>query len=336
MAREPSDPPTVTDIYRARARLAGRVTRSPLLPSAHLASRCGAEVLLKLETTQPSGAFKLRGATNAVLGLASETRARGVITASTGNHGRAVAWAARAVGIPCTVCLSRLVPANKVAAVRELGAEVLHSGEDQDAAVVEALRLAAERGLGYIPPFDHPDVIAGQGTIGLELMEDAPHLDTLLVPLSGGGLISGVALAVKAINPRIRVIGVSPERGAAMAASLRAGRPVNVPEEATIADSLGGGIGLDNRYTLALTQRLVDEVLQVSEDEIADAMRELYRYDHLVTEGAAAVGAAVLARGAVPGGGRAVATVVTGNNVDMDHFTRIVSEIGPHGGTHPD
>lgn len=318
-------PPSVAGIYRARARIAGRVTRSPLIPSAYIGRRCNADVLLKLENTQPSGAFKLRGAVNSLLSLSPEARQQGVVTASTGNHGRALAWAARAEGVPCTVCLSRLVPENKASAVRELGAEVVRIGNDQDAAVAEALRLSAEQGLNYVPPFDHPDVITGQGTIGVELLEDAPDLDTVIVPLSGGGLIAGVALAVKAISPRIRVIGVSPERGAAMLASLRAGRPVDVKEEPTLADSLGGGVGLANRYTFALTRRLVDEVIQVSEGEIARGMRDLYRHDHLVVEGAAAVGAALLARCNVPGGGKRVATIITGNNVDMEQFTRIVT-----------
>lgn len=327
MATEEFEPPSAVDVYRARARLGGHVARTPLQPSARLARLGGAKsVLLKLETAQPSGAFKLRGATNALLTLDPDVRARGVVTASTGNHGRAVAWAARAQAIPCTVCLSALVPENKAEAVRELGAEVVRIGDDQDAAVAEALRLANAQGLGYIPPFDHPAVIAGQGTLGLELMEDAPELDTLLIPLSGGGLLAGVALAAKAINPSIRIVGISPQRGAAMIESLRAGRPIEVAEEATLADSLGGGIGLENRYTFALTRRLVDDLVQVSEQEIAQAMRELYRHERLITEGAAAVGAAVLARGSVPGDGRRVAVIVTGNNVDMDQFTRIINQ----------
>ncbi|AOU97096.1 hydroxyectoine utilization dehydratase EutB [Acidihalobacter yilgarnensis] len=319
--------PTPADVYRARARIAGRVARTPLLSSPRLARACGADtVSLKLEMLQLSGAFKLRGATNALLALAPEVCARGVVTASTGNHGRALAYAARAEGVACTVCLSGLVPENKAAAVRELGAEVVRTGDDQDAAVAEALRLAAEHGFSYIPPFDHAEVIAGQGTIGLELLEDAPDLDTVIVPLSGGGLLAGVALIVKAINPAVHIVGVSPERGAAMIESLRAGYPVEVAEEGTLADSLGGGIGLDNRHTFALVRGLVDEVVQVSEGEIAAAMRGLYRHERLVTEGAAAVGAALLARGGVPGGGGRVAALITGNNVDMDAFTRLVRE----------
>ncbi|WP_455380226.1 hydroxyectoine utilization dehydratase EutB [Acidihalobacter prosperus] len=316
------------DIYRARSRIAGRVSHTPLVASPRLARLSGAQsVWLKLETVQPSGAFKLRGATNALLSLDANKRARGMVTASTGNHGRAVAWAARAEGVPCTVCLSSLVPDHKVTSIREIGAKIIRVGDDQDAAVEEALRLAHDSGANYIPPFDHPEVIAGQGTLGLEFLEDMPDLDILLVPLSGGGLIAGIALIAKAINPDITIIGISPERGAAMIASLRQGKPVEVVEEPTLADSLGGGIGLDNQYTFPLVQALVDDVYQVSEDEIATAMRDLYRHERIITEGAAAVGAAILARGELFGQGRQIGTIITGNNVDMDLFTRIVSNL---------
>lgn len=300
-----------------------------MLESPRLAELCGAHrVRLKLETLQPSGSFKLRGATNALLALAPEVRQRGVVTASTGNHGRAVAWAARSAGIPCTVYLSRLVPANKQVAIRELGAEVICGGDDQSAAIAQARDRAAGLGLTYLPPFDDPDIIAGQGTIGLEFVEDAADLDTLLIPLSGGGLLAGIALAAKTINPAIQVIGISPEGGAAMIASLQSGHPVEVHEVPTLADSLGGGIGLDNRHTFRLVQRLVDEVVQVSEHEIAHAMSDLYRHERLVVEGAAAVGAALMARGRLPGGGRQVVTVITGNNVDMNQFHHIVGAAG--------
>lgn len=316
------------DIYRARSRITGRVTHTPMVASARLARLSGARsVWLKLETVQPTGAFKLRGATNALLSMDVNKRSRGVVTASTGNHGRALAWAARAEGIPCTVCLSNLVPEHKVTAIRDVGADIVRVGNDQDAAVAEALRLAIDFGVNYIPPFDHPQVIAGQGTLGLEFLEDMPDLDILLVPLSGGGLIAGIALIAKAINPNITIIGVSPERGAAMITSLQQGSPVEVLEEPTLADSLGGGIGLDNQYTFPLVQALVDDVYQVSEDEIAAAMRDLYRHERIITEGAAAVGSAMLARGELFGKGKQIGTIITGNNVDMDLFTRIVSNL---------
>jgi threonine dehydratase len=193
----------------------------------------------------------------------------------------------------------------------------------QDDAQREAARLVAERGMAMVPPFDDAAVIAGQGTLGLELMEDAPDTAMVLVPLSGGGLIAGVALAVKTLNPAARVVGVSMERGAAMAASLGAGRPVEVEEQPTLADSLGGGIGLDNALTFAMVRALVDEVVLVSEAEIAEAVRAAYREHGEVIEGAAAVGLAALAAGKVrPAGPTAV--VLTGRNIDMALHRRLV------------
>ncbi|MDX5351052.1 MAG: hydroxyectoine utilization dehydratase EutB [Paracoccaceae bacterium] len=291
------------------------VLRSPLIPAA-LSDRIGVDVLLKLETLQPTGAFKLRGATNAVSRLTGDEARRGVVCCSTGNHGRAVAHAARARGIPATVCLSSLVPQVKVDAVAALGARVVRHGASQDEAQVMADRLSAEEGLVALPPFDHPHVIAGQGTIGLELLEDRPDLDTVLVPLSGGGLLAGIAVALKALKPSVRVIGLSMERGAAMAASLNAGQPVEVPELPTLADSLGGGIGLANRHTFALCRDLVDDVILLTEAEIYQGMRWMLLRERMVVEGAAAVGAAALLAGKVHPRGP-TALIVSGQNVDM-------------------
>ena len=223
-------------------------------------------MLLKLESLQPVGAFKLRGAVNALSHLPPDTP--GVTCCSTGNHGRALAFAARARGLRAVVCMSSLVPATKVDAIRALGAEVRITGRSQDDAAAESRRLAETEGLAEIPPFDDAHVIAGQGTAGLELMEDRPDLATVLVPLSGGGLAAGVALAVKAANPAARVIGVSMDRGAAMHAAFAAGRPVPVEEVESLADSLGGGLGADNRLTYALCRALLDDILLVTEAEI--------------------------------------------------------------------
>ena len=243
---------------------------------------------------------------------------------STGNHGRAVAYASSLAGVRATVCMSNLVPENKVRAIRDLGAEVLIRGESQDEAGEEVRRLVSEEGLAYIPPFDHADVIAGQGTVGLELLEDFPELEHALVPLSGGGLTGGIAIVLKAASSGIRVTGVSMERGPAMYLSQQAGRPVAVREETSLADSLGGGIGSDNRFTFALVRDLVDDMILVSEKEIAEGMRFLYREEALVTEGAAAAGvAALLSNKAKPEGNTAL--VVSGRNVDMNDFTRIVT-----------
>ena len=317
--------PTLRDVYAARRRIAGRVQRTPLVPAPALSRRHGAEIRLKLDNMQDTGAFKQRGATNAVANLPAEARARGVVAVSTGNHGRAVAHAAQQTGTRAVICLSRLVPAVKVAAIRDLGAEVRIHGESQDAAEEEAKRLVREDGMAWIPPFDHPDVIAGQGTMGLEILEDWPAVETLLVPLSGGGLIAGLALVAKTLNPAIRVVGISMENGAAMADSLKAGKPVAVREVPSLADSLGGGIGLDNRYTFAMTRDLVDEVLVVSEDEIAEALRALYHEERLIAEGACVVGLAAVMAGRLDLRGARTVLPITGRNLDMTLFTRLMT-----------
>lgn len=312
------------DVYAARRRIAGTAVATPLVPSPAQSARAGAEVLLKLETTQPTGAFKLRGAANAIVALTADERARGVVCCSTGNHGRAVAYAARAAGVRAVVCLSSLVPGGKVEAVAALGAEVRRVGRSQDEAQLEVDRLRAEQGMIEIPPFDHPHVIAGQGTIALELFEQRPDLETIVVPLSGGGLVGGIALAAKAIHPGVRIVAVSMERGAAMAASLAAGRPVAVEEVASLADSLGGGIGLDNRWTFGLCRELVDEVILLSEAEIYRGMRALFLDDRIVCEGACAVGVAAVLAGKLRLAGP-TAMIVSGRNVDMAQFERVAT-----------
>ncbi|AUC12285.1 hydroxyectoine utilization dehydratase EutB [Agrobacterium pusense] len=308
-------PVSLAAIEQAAGRLAGQVERTPLVRSDNLSERCGHPVHLKLETLQPIGAFKLRGAMNAIFSLDDEARKRGLVTASTGNHGRAVAYAAEKLGIPATICMSELVPTNKVEAIRALGADIRIVGRSQDDAQEEVERLTRSRGLTAIPPFDHSDVVAGQGTIGLEVVEDMPELATILVPLSGGGLAGGIAVAVKALKPRARVVGISMERGAAMHASVKAGRPVSVQEEETLADSLGGGIGLANRVTFALCQALLDDIVLVSEDEIAAGIRHAAHEEGLRVEGAGAVAFAAVLSGKVNISGP-TAIIVSGENID--------------------
>ena len=315
---------TRDDIGEARARIEGRVARTPLGASPSLSARCGVPVCLKLETRQTTGSFKLRGALNAVLALDEAARRRGLVTASTGNHGRALAHAARETGARAVVCMSALVPKNKVDAVKALGAEVRIVGRSQDDAQVEVARLVREEGLTEIPPFDHPDVIAGQGTAGLEIVEALSEVETVLVPLSGGGLAAGVAAAVKGRRPATRVIGVSMARGAAMAASLAAGKPVETEEVETLADSLGGGIGLDNRLTFTMCRDLLDGVMLLSEDEIAAGVRHAFQEEDEVVEGAGAVGIAALLAGKVEPRGPAVA-LVSGRNIDAGLHADIVA-----------
>lgn len=325
----PAEMPGLEDIRATRAAIAGHVMRTPLVPSPSLSRVTGGNVFLKLESLQPTGAFKLRGATARLLALSEADRARGVVTMSTGNHGRGLAFAAHRLGVRAVICMSTLVPENKVRAIAEAGAEVRIVGKSQDEAEVEAKRLRDDQGMTMVQPFDDPHVIAGQGTIGLELTEDLPEIDTVLVPLSGGGLIAGIALALEALSPRTRVVGVSMERGAAMYESLHAGHPVAVEEEASLADSLGGGIGLDNAYTFAITRRLVEEVLLVSEEEIARAMAHGYWNDRLIGEGGGVVGQAALLAGKIRRPAGTTVCILSGNNVDMHLFSEIAAAHAP-------
>jgi len=311
-------PVTLGDIRAADARIRAHVKVTPMRADPVLAG-----VLLKQEYRQHTGAFKLRGATNAVLSLSPDALTRGVVTASTGNHGRALAHAARAAGGRAVVCLSHLVPANKVQAIRDLGAEVRITGQSQDEAMQEVARAVADEGLTEVPPFDHRDVVAGQGTLGLEILADCPIPYAVLIPLSGGGLASGVAMAVRALSPQTRIIGLSMQRGAAMASSLDAGHPVEVTELPTLADSLGGGIGLANRVTFAMCRALLDEVILLSEAEIAAAMRHIHAVTGDMVEGGGAVGVAAILSGRVAAQENTVC-ILSGENVAADAFARVL------------
>lgn len=310
-------PLTMAQIIGARRRIAGIAMRTPLRRSEVLSRRCGVPVYLKIETMQPTGTFKIRGAASQILALGDTERRAGVITVSTGNHGRAVAYVARALGIRCVVCLSSLVPTNKISAIAALEAEVDVGGPDQDAAYARATARAAADGLTLVPPFDHPAVIAGQGTIALEIAEDMSPVGTNLVPLSGGGLIGGIAVVAKALDPATQIIGISSARSPAMLESLKAGRPITVEEKPSLADSLGGGIGLDNAFTFPIVRNLVDQVRVVDDEEISDAIRFAFETERLVLEGAGAAGIAALLGtppGLLPG---PIVAVATGDNIDL-------------------
>ena len=314
---------SLAHILSARRTLRGVADATPFVPSPFMTKAAGQDFLLKLENMQPIGAFKLRGAMNAVMALSEGTA--GVTCCSTGNHGRGVAYAAGLRGIRAVICMSELVPQAKVDGIRALGAEVRIKGRSQDEALAESLRLVKEDGLVEISPFDDPHVIAGQGTSGLEMLEARPDLHTILVPLSGGGLAAGVALAAKSINPDIRVIGVSMDRGAAMHLSIAAGHPVEVEEVASLADSLGGGIGMQNRLSFPLCRDLLDDTVLVTEDEIYHAMQVLFYEDRIVAEGACVVGLAATLAGKVPAAEGPVGTIITGRNLDMTMFHDIMA-----------
>ncbi|MGR3320749.1 MAG: hydroxyectoine utilization dehydratase EutB [Pseudooceanicola sp.] len=306
---------TEADVAAAAEVLRGRADNTPLVPSL-----IAEDLWLKLELCQPIGAFKLRGALNAVAAVEGD----GVVCCSTGNHGRGVAWAARAAGKRAVICMSELVPRAKVEGIRALGADVRIKGRSQDDAQREAERLVEAEGLVEISPFDDARVIAGQATIGSEIIAARPGIETLMVPLSGGGLAAGVAFAAKAAKPSLRVVGISMDRGAAMYESLRAGHPVEVEEVASLADSLGGGIGMANKLSFAMCRDLLDETVLVTEEEIYRAMQAVFYTDRLVAEGGSVVGIAALLAGKLTLDGPA-ATILTGRNVDMGQFTRVVT-----------
>jgi threonine dehydratase len=275
---------------------------------------------------QETGSFKIRGAANKMLNLTAEEKARGVVTGSSGNHGRAVACVARRLGVNAVICVSERVSSNKADAIRRLGAEIVVYGKSYDESVSHALRLAEERGLTMVDSFDDPSVIAGQGTIGLELLEDLPEIDTVMVPVAGGGLLGGIALALKSADPTIRVIGVSMERAPVMYCSLKAGSPIVLEEQETIAHALAGGLGEDNQYTFRMVKEYVDDIVLVSEEAIAAGMAFALEQHHLVVEGAGAVGIAALLHQRAKELGRNVAVVVSGSNVEIPLLLKIAQD----------
>jgi threonine dehydratase len=309
-------------VREAHRLIRGLARMTPLVEAASFSGETGHPILLKLETLQPIGAFKIRGAAHALLRLDEDARRRGVVCCSTGNHGKAVAYAARHLGIKATICLSSLVPEAKVQGIAALGATIRRCGTSQDDAQREADRLVRERGYTDISPFDHRDVILGQATIALELLAERPDLTQIVVPLSGGGLLGGVAFAAKQIKPSIRVIGVSMERGAAMHESLKAGHPIVVTEVPSLADTLGGGINLTNQWTFKLCRDFADETLLVSEEEIYRGMQALFRRERLITEGGGAVGIAALLAGKLTLDGP-TAMVISGQNADIDQIIAV-------------
>jgi threonine dehydratase len=316
---------TMRDIYSARARIAPLAYKTPLISSPALSELRGSEVTLKLENLQETGSFKPRGATNKLLSLKKEAQQRGVITVSSGNHGRALAYVAHRLGLRAVVCLPETVPPNKRDPIQELGAEVVIKGSTYDEADKEAFRLAEKEGMEMIHPYDDPAVIAGQGTIGLELLEEFPDLDTVVIPLSGGGLLGGIAFVLKSADPGIRIVGVMMERGPAMVESLQAGRIVDIVEEPTLADALAGGLP-PNRYTFELVRKTIDETVLVSEQEIGAAMAFALERHHLVVEGGGAVGIAALMSRKLQQIGKRVAVVISGGNVEMSLLLRVAQE----------
>ena len=324
---------TLADIDAAATRIRGAVARTPLVD---VSTRAGRRLSLKCENLQVAGAFKIRGAFNFITRIPDADRARGVITYSSGNHAQAVAYAARALGAPAVVVMPETAPAVKVDGARSYGAEVIVEGTTSLERKARAESEAVRRGLSMVPPFDHPDIVAGQGTVGREILEDAPTVDAVYVPIGGGGLIAGVAAAVKHQRPTIRVIGVEPVGAAAMAASVGAGEPVTLESVGSIADGLLPVRPGD--LTFAHVRRFVDDVVTVDDDAIGQAVVWLARHAKLVVEpsGAATVAALLfagteVANGATedaPGPGTETVAVVSGGNVSLDTLASLVTQYG--------
>jgi threonine dehydratase len=301
-------------ILRAHDAIRDVARHTPVLPSSTLTERCGGPVVLKAENLQRTGSFKVRGALNKLAALGDGCSA-GVVCGSAGNHAQALAFAARERGVPCEVFMPALAPIAKAEGAAELGAVVRLGGASVEECVAAAKERAQEAGLAFVHPFDDPDVVAGQGTLGLELLNDIPDLATVVVPLGGGGLTSGVAIAVKSALPHVRVIGVQVATCAAFPASLAAGEPVQVDPGLTIADGIA--VKRPGVLTLGLIAEWVDEIVVVGEDEVAEAIVLLAEKAKLVVEGAGAVGAAALLGGqaAVAADGT-TCVVLSGGNVD--------------------
>jgi threonine dehydratase len=315
---------TLADVQAARARIGAAIYCSPCAYSETVSRMAGARVFFKLDNLQMTGSFKERGALNKLLSLSPDERKNGVIAASAGNHGLAVAFHAQRLGIPATIVMPRFAPLIKVSWARRYGAEVILAGVDFDEALAEAQRLQRERGSLFIPAFDDPAVIAGQGTLGLELLEQAPELDAVLVPVGGGGLIGGIALALKQSGFNGRVIGVQAERVPGMQAALEAGHPVSLPSAPTIADGIA--VRRVGELTLPLVRRYVDAIVTASEAEIARAILLLLENEKTVVEGAAATPLAALLNRPLGLNGQTVVLVLSGGNIDVNVIARVIEK----------
>jgi threonine dehydratase len=312
------------DIEAARQRVGSYLTPTPLAYSQYFSEMWGCKAYFKFENLHLTGSFKERGALNKLLCLSEEERARGVITASAGNHGRAVAWHASRLGIAATVVMPVNSPIVKVQNTADTGARVVLHGESFDDAVEHARHLCESEGLIYVHGFDDPLIVAGQGTIGLELTEQCPYLDTVVVPVGGGGLAAGIALAMKEINPKVRIVGVQSADVPSMVAALERSEPVTVPAHFTIADGIAvRRVGV---LPLAVFRRYVDEIVTVDEAEIANAILLLLEREKTLVEGAGAVGVAAIHNRRIDVRGHRVAVILSGGNIDVTMLSRIIDK----------
>ena len=314
---------TLADIQAARKRIAGGIAVTPCSESIPLSELCGCQIYCKLEYLQRTGSFKERGARNALLLLAPEIRGRGVIAASAGNHALGLAYHGQLLGIAVTVVMPVNAPLIKVATCRRLGAKVVLHGDSYDAAQAHAHQLATDLGLTYVHGYDDPAVIAGQGTLGLEILEQIPDVDVVILPVGGAGLLAGVAVAVKALRPEIKILGVEAEHAPSMTAALAANRPVPVDVQPTLADGLA--VRRVGERAFALAQPRLDGMATVDEEAIALAVFRLMELEKSVVEGAGATPLAALLRQRFPNlKGKRVALVLAGGNIDLTLLDRVI------------
>jgi threonine dehydratase len=306
----------VREVVRAEARISGLVRETPLERSPFLSREAGCEAFVKLENLQHTGSFKLRGALSKLRSLTGEERRAGVVAASSGNHGAAVAFGARQSGAVCTVFVPEGASETKVRAIRDSGAEVRFNGQDAAQAEALAREFAAEVGAAYVSPYNDPQVIGGQGTIGAEIARRLERPDVVFVPVGGGGLVSGVAGYLKAVCPGVRVVGCSPQNSAVMAESVRAGEILELESRPTLSDGTAGGLE-PGAITFDLCREYVDEFVLVSEEEIAGAMRSFMEAHHMLVEGAAGVALAAFRRERERLRGRRAVVVVCGANISL-------------------
>jgi threonine dehydratase len=317
--------PALSDVQAAARRIEGTAWRTPLVPSAWLSELTGADVWLKLETVQATGAFKIRGAANAVARLKEVTPAvTSVITASAGNHGLALATAARKFGVSVRVHIPAGAPEAKRSALARLGAEMIDA-PTYDAAEAAAQEDVRRTGATFVSAYSHPDVIAGAGTAALEMLDEQPDLDTFVVPLGGGGLLSGTAVVARALSPRAIIVGAEAEASPVFTGALAAGRPITVDVKPTLADGLAGNMEPDSP-TFDYVRDLVDRVVLVAEPAISAAMRDLILRDRLVAEGAAATAVGALTGGSLNLAGRKVGVILSGRNVDGRVIERLMAD----------
>ena len=318
--------PTVLDIYEARRRLAPHLQPTPLLPSHWLSSIADGNVFLKLESLNLTSSFKIRGALNAALRLIENSNGARpqLVTASAGNHGRSLALAAERLGLACVVFTPATAPEAKKNAIRRHGAVLHGECEDYDVAEQQAKEYAEAEGGVYISPYNHPDVIAGAGTIGLEIVEAMPGFDVIVIPLGGGGLASGMGLAIKAAAPRVTIVGVEVEASAPFTLSLEAGRITEITPRQSLADGLTGNLEAGT-ITFPLVRQVVDYVVTVSEEELARAMKGLATEERLIVEGAGVAATAAIMAGKASAPGQRVVAMVTGGNVDLPKWLFTIS-----------